>query len=122
MPLGNADPAAPPLRTEAPGGAAPASKAPLKSSVTDALDALTRADWRSQGPQGELWRAIKAAGSAGRRGNNKTHILAGCKSLIRGQGFNPDAAPDGVVRSSPALREATCGQRGEGSVGTTTPR
>lgn len=68
------------------------SKAPLMRSVTDVMNALQRADWRSQRPPGELWQAIKAAGSAGHRGNNKTHISAGCKSVIRDQGFNPAAA------------------------------
>lgn len=57
------------------------------------MDAPTRAGWRSHRPPGELRQVIKAAGSAGHRGNNKTHISAECKNVTRDPGADPGLGP-----------------------------
>lgn len=57
------------------------------------MSALTRAGWPSQRPPGELQQAIKAAGSAGHRSNNKTHISAESKRIIRDRGLDPRLHP-----------------------------
>lgn len=54
---------------------------------------VSRLQVGSQRLPGELWPAIKAVGSAGHRGNNKTHISTECKSVVCDRGVNPGLRP-----------------------------